>query len=384
MDCVTPKEDASLASTEESFQEIKSSFSSRCDVAVSMTVQNMLTLDPENMTFTAMLEIDFKYRLQDFMNLFQLHDVELDPKNFEFPYIICNMCESEGIRSNHFFRMSDKTNKVHPADVSMYGEPETAKYSLDRNNDEALDLSTVIKCEKHCLVGTFRYHSKYAHQPFDEIFAFFKMATDGRPGTEYITMKFDDSDSSFVAFRKAIRDYIPLDDPVALDVDMSHEYKEATGPTYPRVYLFQRLKHRSFADFIKFYVLPSLLPLLLFFTAGDGSKDNIIETIALSSGLILADVALLFVNNSPTLTCNEQSLIFNLAYLIIGSIASSIIGDSSVRGETYRATMIIFVSLSLPLSLLLAMFHKAKAKRDNQKLVESLKARNFDYMKDLV
>eukprot|EP00957_Ditylum_brightwellii_P158467 12062179-Ditylum_brightwellii.AAC.1 len=63
------------------------------DVSFSMTVQNMLTLNTDNMTFTAMLEIDFKYSLSKFIELFEMNDVELDAGNFEFPYIICNMAE---------------------------------------------------------------------------------------------------------------------------------------------------------------------------------------------------------------------------------------------------------------------------------------------------
>lgn len=223
--------------------------SSLCDVAVSMTVQNMLTLDPENMTFTAMFEIDFKYNLKEFTDLFQLQDEEMKAENFEFPYIICNTVEQDVLRSNHFFRLCD--NNTEATGVSMYGDPNSVKTSLS----DDVDISKVIKCEKHCVVGTYRYHSEGSHQPFDEIFAFFKIATDGRPGTEYTTLKFHNSDSSFVAFRKDIRDYTSVDDPVPLDVDMSHEYKESSGPTYPRVYLFQRFKHRWLEDVLKFYIL---------------------------------------------------------------------------------------------------------------------------------
>jgi len=93
------------------------------------------------------------------------------------------------------------------------------KLSLTNGND----ISKTIKCEKYCLVGTYHYHSNGSHQPFDEIFTFFKIATDGRPGMENLTLKFHMEDSSFVAFCKQIRDYEAVDDPVPLDVDMSHE-----------------------------------------------------------------------------------------------------------------------------------------------------------------
>mmetsp|Transcript_16726 Transcript_16726/g.31694 ORF Transcript_16726/g.31694 Transcript_16726/m.31694 type:complete len:407 (-) Transcript_16726:89-1309(-) len=377
------KKESSDASTEASddANEIRAGVTNRsslCDVSISMTIQNMLTLDPENMTYTAMFEIDFKYRLKDYIDLFQLHDKELDAENFQFPFIICNTVETEELRSNHFFRVCDENTKA--SDVSMYGDPINVKSRLTNEND----VSKAIKCEKYCLVGTYRYHSNGTHQPFDEIFTFFKIATDGRPGTEYLTLKFHDDDSSFVAFRKQVRDYVAVDDPVALDVDMSHEYNESSGPTYPRVYLFQRFRHRSLEDFLKFYLLPSCLPILLIFSAQDNGSDSIIETVALSSGLILSDIALLFVNDSPDLTFSEQSLIFNLAYLIFGSIFSSIIGDTNSISEKYRFSVIVVVTLSMPLSMLLAMYHRYIAEKDNKAIVNYLKKQNFDKLKDLV
>lgn len=357
------------------------------DVSFSMTVQNMLTLNTDNMTFTAMLEIDFKYSLSKFIELFEMNDVELDAGNFEFPYIICNMAESQIIRSNHFFRLADDED-VQPWQVSMYGSPKTTKRKLKPGQDDHVDLSKVIKCEKICMIGTFRYHSKYLHQPFDEIFAFFKIATDGRPGTESIKMFFHESDSSFVAFRKQIRDYVPIGDPIPLDIAMSHEYKNGGGPSYPRVYLVQRFRHQPFEDVVKFYTLPSLLPLLLFFTAKDGagSYDSTVETIALSSGLILADVALLFVNKSPTMTFSEQSLLFNLAYLILGTVSCSAISMSQVESlsHVYNVCLYVFISLSVVLAGLMAIVHRAIATRSNDAIAKYLNERNFDLLNDLV
>lgn len=375
------KNDDASTSTEESVAKTEPTSFSRCNVAVSMTVQNMLTLDQENMTFTAMLEIDFKYKLKDFIDLFKLGHLDLEASNFEFPYIICNMVASEELRSTHFFRtIEGDQREIKAHETSMYGDPDSVKHTLDPNTD----TGNLIKCEKHCITGTFRYHSNSAHQPFDEIFAFLKLATDGRPGTEYTTLTFHDSDSSFVAFRKNIRDYFPIDDPVPLDVAMSHEYKERSGPTYPRVYVFQRFRHRWLEDLMKFYILPACLPVLLFFSAQDSGSDSIIETIALASGLILADIALLFVNNSPDLTFSEQSLIFNLSYIIVGSVVSSFIGGSSIGTQYYKLSIIIFVLLSLPISMLLAWIQNRMALKKNEELVKYLNERNFDYLKDLV
>lgn len=407
LDCFIDSPKVEVMTDLDSVSQFKKS-SSLCDVAVSMTVQNMLTLDPENMTFTAMFEIDFKYNLKDFIDLFQLQGEEKKAENFEFPYIVCNTVEQEILRSNHFFRLCD--GYTDATDVSMYGDPKSVRTSLSNNDD----ISKVIKCEKYCVVGTYRYHSDGSHQPFDEIFAFFKIATDGRPGTEYTTLKFHNSDSSFVAFRKEIRDYVSVDDPVPLDVDMSHEYKESSGPTYPRVYLFQRFRHRWLEDVLKFYILrkflhhvnffiflcrhqilishkrffiffmtASFLPLLLIFSAQDSGTDSIVETIALSSGLILSDIALLFVNNSPDLTGSEQSLIFNLAYLIFGSIISSVIGGSKLS-NMYRLSVFSFVVLSPLFAMLLAVYHNLRARNESRELVYQLKQQNFDRLKDLV
>lgn len=127
----------------------------------------------------------------------------------------------------------------------------------------------------------------------------------------------------------------------------------------------------------------SFLPLLLIFSAQDSGSDSIVETIALSSGLILSDIALLFVNNSPDLTGSEQSLIFNLAYLIFGSILSSVIGGSHLS-NMYRFSVFIFVVLSPLFAILLAFYHNMKAKNESKELVSQLKKQNFDRLKDLV
>jgi len=318
------------------------------------------------------------------MNVFDLDEDDtattLRAEDFQFPFQISNMVQKdEQVSVDHFFRLTTNAN-AHPKDVSMRKNRWNAKRTI--NGD--IDRSKVIKCEKYYIIGSFQYHSRYIHEPFDEVFAFIKIATDRRPGTELIRLIFDDEDSSYESFSRWIRDYFPTGSPVPIDITMSNNMNKMTSDNhiYPRAYIFQRFSHNSYESVAKFYILPAIMPVLLFFPSAE-DKDNLVEILSLASALVLADVALLFVNKSPTMTFNEQSLLFQLCWLIIASLISAYFLKNDLS-EDSRYSMASFIFLGIILTVVFVYVHSKFARKYYNAFAKNLEEENFDAICNLL
>ena len=225
------------------------------------------------------------------------------------------------------------------------------------------------------------------------------MATDGRPGTEKTAFvyemddpsflvrhlpsspstslhlptcacRYDMDDSSFRGMTVQLGEYHPKDDAVPLDISVEHAYEGA----YPRVYLFQRFEHSWHEDVIKFYMMPAAMPLLLAFI------DNYNTQVSISSTLIVADIALLFVNVSPTLTFNEQATIFNLIVLVVNTISNYFLEEH----EGLRVVDFTGACFSMLGTALLGWYQYRVASQHSDRVSEALTEKNLSAISDLV
>ena len=98
--------------------------------------------------------------------------------------------------------------------MSIYRTPENVapEATLDQ-----IQRGLVVKYEKHSMCATLRYLSHTELDPFDEIYAFIKVATDGRPGTEKTKLIFDLKDNSFDGLNSFLGEYTPAGETEHLD-----------------------------------------------------------------------------------------------------------------------------------------------------------------------
>ena len=317
------------------------------NVYVSMTVQSIFGMDKSKMTCDMFIELDFKYDAGAYCKAFgsspgitgdaatSAKDALIQAEALKMPWLILNALSVKEMRTNHFFRVKSSPDDPGAESMSIYRTPENVapEATLDQ-----IQRGLVVKYEKHSMCATLRYLSHTELDPFDEIYAFIKVATDGRPGTEKTKLIFDLKDNSFDGLKSSLGEYTPAGETEHLDFRRS-----LPEGAYPRIYVFQRFEHRWFESFLEFYFTSYLLNILMCLVyagyeddaqAGmliDASGNNLtawwtptsafVDTnsaVSVSATFILADVALLFVagGSSRTMgasfTLSEKVVVHNL------------------------------------------------------------------------
>lgn len=275
------------------------------------------------------------------------------------PYIVTNAVKIAEQRVSHFFKSKEKGD----GGLSMYGSPGLCSGSCERS-----DFANRWKCEKHSLVATMSFYTNARHRPFDEIFLFVKIATDGRPGTEVTRFTFDRDDSSFGGFLKDVGGFKHATDyPCVNEIDIAHTYNPSGG--YPRVYISMRYKYSPLLDVLKFYCIPSMLFVLMVIEKLDSGS-----LIKLGSALILGDIALLFVQKGNVMTYGEQTVVANTLLLISGTVMLS---KSAIETALLPHVGMMMLVVVCSFNFILLVAHFCQARVHNARIVKLIEKNEF-------
>ena len=238
----------------------KEAADSRVPIYVSTTVQSVFARDSACLTFQTVIEVDFKYDVKPFLEALASNaGIDLDrgvveARALQVPWVITNALECQEFRTHHFFRVKSSADAPGAAESSMYGCPENTASNVTKAQ---IDANVVVKHEKYTISAKLRYMCRPELEPFDDLYFFIKLATDGRPGTECIKLIFHQTDCSFNGLKRALGDFEAVGDVRCLDISFTHTYSGA----YPRLYryIFQRFHHPWLEEWIKFYFVSCML-----------------------------------------------------------------------------------------------------------------------------
>ena len=285
----------------------------------SITVQNVFALDKRANTYQCFFELDFKYEVNQYLEVFGTSSVKADDADivsadtFQIPWIIPNALEKTVERENHFFRVKEKKDDPGPDEMSMYDDESDL---IDKRTDSTTDSlraehstiehsvkmdeitsGLVVKHEKIVMTATLRYNTDSSLEPLDQIFACIKVATDGRPGTKRTKFILAESDCSFDGFEQGLAGYEPYRAPMKQGLAgkgaslfrrllalcswhskmreglgkaevfaLTFDFEQSYSGQYPRIYFFQRFKHPFhvwWEDYFRYYLTSYTLTLLL-------------------------------------------------------------------------------------------------------------------------
>ena len=379
----------------------------------STTVQSVFALDKDAMTYQCFFEFDFKYDMARYVQLFDEERADNDYKSSDakVPWIVTNARSHTIMNENHFFRgKSDPQESTEK--MSIYGTPGNVKYTATM---EQIQSMRVVKYEKYSMSAELRYLTTPFNGPWDEIFAFIKVTTNGHPGTEFTKFVFSGSaDNSGAGFDQTLGEYTGKcfdaktgekeatqfkDDFSNVQHYKGEQNKGKNKLGYARMYTIHRFKlspSSRWLEIFKFFVIPSLLNAFLCFVYA-GYSDGVDEEMILNDGgstnithvshwtyysghrnlnqngalsfiatFILADVGLLFVANSNTgITYSKTSLVCNMLGLI-GLAIFKLTGFYYGSPDWFQRTVILTVSSAILVIVTISTF--VHARKTNTKL----------------
>jgi len=227
-------------------------------VYTSFTIQKIVAIDFSKGTYTMQLELDFKYKLIDFVKTFpyvwtsivdRKHEgladttthgstpgiapttlpeippetppttVSIHASDIKYPYKVNNAASIGALQENHFF----KTTNIEVLSPQKEHEPDhldkfTSIYSNSKEDDEIIELmvkvkgdnggnpdsdsddpirGAVFKCEKYSMHIECSFFEVADYMPFHDLFPYLILGSDGRPGTENVVYIHHTYDSSF-------------------------------------------------------------------------------------------------------------------------------------------------------------------------------------------
>ena len=313
MNIAVGKQRAKVVKAEATYTEANRLLYAYC----SITVQNVFALDKSANTYQCFFELDFKYEVNQYLDVFSRSSVEVDDddnvsaNSFQIPWIIPNALEKTVERESHFFRVKEKKEDPGPKEMSMYDDDDD-RIRLDKKTGrlraeqsriahsvrmDQIISGLVVKHEKIVMTATLRYNTDSSLEPLDQIFACIKVATDGRPGTKRTKIILAESDCSFDGFEQGLAGYEPYRAPMKQGLAgkgaslfrrllalcswhskmreglgkaevfaLTFDFEQSYSGQYPRIYFFQRFKHPNhvwWEDYFRYYLTSYVLTLLL-------------------------------------------------------------------------------------------------------------------------
>ena len=330
------------------------------DVQTYVLILELAHIDMERKCAKVWVELGFLYDVHDYLRTFdsmvkiRKNGEDLDkiaPDEMQIPFDIVNALDMEMRSEAHFIREHMGDEKIKP----FYTE------SKDFNKDKKLPYLSQAKNMvnfvnfEDCPKGRYWKHetrtysmeiSFYATErlaPFDEIHLFFKLITANcQPGTNRIRFNYDESESDFAGFKHPIQGYCPLvEEP---HVHCGHTYSN-DGITWDRLYISMPFKRKKLEDTIKFYVVPFLSYYYMVIV----NIDAVEELLAISSTLVIANVALLITVTNNVFAFYEQAILIQILILVGSTLILSYFNDNDFHTRILLAianAVAFFVTLS--------------------------------------
>lgn len=282
---------------------------------VSITMYSIISVDTQNRTAKMKVVIDFKYKVREYLKHFNKTKKYDDIK---IPWTVANLVDYEQITENNFlkktslepFELNNKINSSVYGGYSSITDDTSINLSSISNNFTTIG-DDLIKCESKTIIVDVSYYTEERHAPFDTIHIFFKLCTTGQPGTENIVFVYDSPDSNFQGYNVIGSGYYPIfKKPKISSITIKYD---KLNIQYSRLYFILSYQHNWIADVVKYYIIPTILMLLLVIVE---IKDKQ-QQISIASTLVLADIALLFtIPTRSYISFMEYSIIINILFML--------------------------------------------------------------------
>ena len=340
------------------------------DVHISVVVQQVHWIKPQENTYAAWVEVGFRYDVREFLdhhgNFVDDDNGIIRAKDLLMTYNLVNTVKCEERSSAHFFREANQDGRL----VSLYGDPHNLVKTIDIHTCE---VGQFFKCESHTLDVELIYSSTEQYAPFDEAHLFLKvMTSDGRPGTESIRFVYDEEDTSFKGAEVPVGAFYPVDKKVLIN----HLTNIEVGTTsWDRLYLSTRFRRYMMQDLIKYYLVPTLV---FVFVVVQPFADKA-DLISVASTLVLANIALLFVASSHVLTYREYAVLTQIICISVAAVTLSF--EDAVVSVTAQAGLgnlqigLLIGDIVIELAMIVFQFARARAK--NNAALEAIKQNDF-------
>lgn len=207
--------------------------------------------------------------------------------------------------------------------------------------------------------------------PFDEIHLFFKLITANcQPGTNRIRFNYDKEESDFSGFKHPIQGYYPISrEP---HIHSGHTYSNA-AITWDRLYVSFPFQKKKGEDIIKYYVVP----FLSYYYMVIAPIEAVEELLAVSSTLVIANVALLLTAGNYVFTLYEQAILIQIVVLLVSTLTLAYFTDSTWNIQLLLAT------LNAGVFVITLAVHWAIAYNRNNRIRGLIKAGKYSELKTI-
>ena len=305
------------------------------DVNTYILILELAHIDMERKSAKVWVELGFLYDVHDYLRTFdsfvgdrekkRMEKAErltmIAPEDMQIPFDVVNALEMELRSEAHFIRKTDGK----PIGSFYTESPDFNKDRKAKFLSEAKNMVNFVDLD-NCPRGTYWKHETRSYSmelsfcsteqfaPFDEIHLFFKLITANcQPGTNRIRYHFDKHESDFSGFKHPIQGYYPITrNP---NIHSGHSYSNA-AITWDRLYVSFPFKKKKAEDIIKYYVVPFLSYYYMVIARIDAVED----LLAISSTLVIANVALLLTASNYVFTLSEQAILIQVVILVISTL----------------------------------------------------------------
>lgn len=313
------------------------------DVTTYILILELAHIDMERKCAKVWVELGFRYDVHDYLRTFDsfVGDREkmkltreerlktIAPEDMQIPFDIVNALEMEMRSEAHFIRKTDGK----PLDSFYMESPEFNKDKSAKFLSTAKNMVNFVDLEE-CERGKYWKHETRAYSmelsfcsteqlaPFDEIHLFFKLITANcQPGTNRIRFIYDKEESDFSGFKHSIQGYHPISpDP---HIHSGHSYSNA-AITWDRLYISFPFQKKKSEDIIKYYIVP----FLSYYYMVIAPIQEVEELLAISSTLVIANVALLLTAGNYVFTLYEQAILIQIVVLVVSTLILAYFTDS--------------------------------------------------------
>jgi hypothetical protein len=257
----------------------KSDSGGKLKTYVSINVRELLGISATQPTYDARIEVTFCYDVGGFMakrGRFLPTDEQkrgiLAAQDIRIPYTVTNATSFELSSETHMFR-------------AQTGDSDDMWFNSMKSVPSE---GSVLKKETYELLVTLGYHTGWkSAMPFDRSHLFVKLAVlESVTNSKDFHFSFDHGASKFNGFDRPVEAFFPC----------KAKYKPVVrewNDDAPRVYISMGYERHKLQSFLKFYLVPPLMFLLLVLR-----QLEVPDILSLGATLVLANVALLFVSHN--------------------------------------------------------------------------------------
>jgi len=183
--------------------------------------------------------------------------------------------------------------------------------------------------------------------PFDELYLFFKLINcNCQPGACHVYWNYMAEESSFQGMQQPVGGYVPVKDAItgAVQPVINKKHKmNIDGQQWDRLYVSVRFQKDYRQDLLQFYIVPFLTFIYIPIRNFEGPDD----LLAVSSTLVIANVALLIVTQHKVFSFSEMAVIIQIILLLCATIILTLNSNYGAPGMDNLQRFLLYFDLAV-------------------------------------